>query len=96
MNLHFCERENRACHTESLGDCPGVSHKAERERENCGQASLVWLPWEGISESGRAGSGLASLNNCRGLWVVRAVPGCLGPGPEAIRVGVSAQRMRCQ
>lgn len=53
---------------------PGLPRKApgsvgrETKRENSGQEPLFWLPWEGMGEAGRAGLGLADLNQFSGLW----------------------------
>lgn len=55
------------------------------------EADLLWFPGKG---KGKAGLGLANLKMFLGLWGIKAVPGCLVPGPRAMRAGAQWPRVQ--
>lgn len=65
-----------------------MSVRRQRERGNYGQEPLFWFLKERKSEAGQTGLELANLNNFNRLCSIDAIPGCLIPGPRAIRAGV--------
>lgn len=63
----------------------GVSQEAGEPGNNW-QEHFLWFLWGGTSKAGRAGLGLASLNNFSGLCGMGAAPGCLVHVPGVVRV----------
>lgn len=57
-----------------------------RLRDLGGKDMFLWFVWEGTVKAGKAGLGLASMNNLSGLQC-KAVLSCVVPGPEVSRVG---------
>ena len=68
------------------GEAPGLVRR-QREGGNCGQKTLLSFSQERTGETGKAGLGLATLNNFIQFLGLGAVPSCLVPGPEVSRAG---------
>lgn len=48
--------------------------RRQGSRETIGQEHFLWFLWGGTGKAGRAGLGLASLNNFSGLCSMGAAP----------------------
>lgn len=59
---------------------PPTQGRVRKHQGKHGQASILWIPQEGMDKAESVGSALASFNHFSKFWGTGAGPSCLVPG----------------